>query len=464
MPDTSTAYHHHTEGHDPGLPPPDPYRAAPVHTPLRDMYADFDPSPPLPPPPPPLGEELSPREDDFSLYEATPDRLTPDRDSPPRDARLEFTNQHNASVRILLSARQDLAQFFHSSSQLHPDPRRSVMLTFTNDQGAQVRLLGPTPPNATPDPRNLPPPPKRGDNPSSLRVLFQNVHHISHQTTMLLELYNKSHDVICVTEPWYGRLRAMGPDNRHAQAPPPNRVGSPPPPSSPPEDGEIIDFDAERHRLANPDPTGRYLYGTQSHPNWTLLETQRDARVTIYVNKRLVNATFSLHPAFCTRDVALLQLTLRKDTQYNILALYNDQHCTAIDFLHDHINSLPHIHLMGGDYNLHSRRWDTVYPTTSTATQLAKADALHGALGHNLISPPDVVTHIPDNTSLHGTVIDLVWADADIHTTMQVRAAARGFSDHALLDVELETPPWSLPWRNPPLARAPKRKISSLQN
>ncbi|PIL34384.1 hypothetical protein GSI_03159 [Ganoderma sinense ZZ0214-1] len=346
MPDTSTAYHHHTEGHDPGLSPPDPYRAVPVHTPLSDLYADFDPSPPLPPPPPPLGEELSPREDDFSLYEATPDRLTPDRDCPPETR--ASSSPTNTTLR--------------------------VMLTFTNDQGAQVRLLGPTPPNATPDPRNLPPPPKRGDNPSSLRVLFQNVHHISHQTTMLLELYNKSHDVIC---------------------PPTQPCGQPPPPSSPPEDGEIIDFDAERHRLANPDPTGRYLYGTQSHPNWTLLETQRDARVTIYANKRLVNATFSLHPAFCTRDVALLQLTLRKDTQYNILALYNDQHCTAIDFLHDHINSLPHIHLMGGDYNLHSRRWDTVYPTTSTATQLAKADALHGALGHNLISPPDVVNPHP---------------------------------------------------------------------
>nr|VWO96354.1 Uncharacterized protein [Ganoderma boninense] len=99
---------------------------------------------------------------------------------------------------------------------------------------------------------------------------------------------------------------------------------------------------------------------------------------------------------------------------------------------------------MGGDYNLHSRQWDTLFPTTSSQSNLAKVDALHGALGHNLISPPDVVTHMPDNINLRGSVIDLVWADADLTTSINIRGQARGLSDHAILDVKLQTPPWSL--------------------
>ena len=33
------------------------------------------------------------------------------------------------------------------------------------------------------------------------------------------------------------------------------------------------------------DPNGCFLYGTQSHPNWMLLETQVDVCIAIYVNK-----------------------------------------------------------------------------------------------------------------------------------------------------------------------------------
>ena len=265
---------------------------------------------------------------------------------------------------------------------------------------------------------------------------------------MLLEFY-QGHHVIFILEPWYGRLRAMGPDNRRAQAPPANRVGSPgrslsPLQSSDTDDALTYDAEAERFRIHNPNPTGRFLYGTQSHPNWTLLETQRDARVAVYVNKRLLKATFSLHPDFSTKDVALLQLTLRENLTYNLLGLYNDKHCVALNHILDKIHSLPHVHVMGGDYNLHSKQWDTLYPTTSPATSLAKVAMIHGALGHDLASPVDEVTHIPDNTNLQGTVIDLIWSNADIATKVSVRATARGLSDHAILDVDIATPEWSL--------------------
>ncbi|KAI1787686.1 hypothetical protein LXA43DRAFT_839120, partial [Ganoderma leucocontextum] len=247
----------------------------------------------------------------------------------------------------------------------------------------------------------------------SLWIVYQNVHHMSHQMTMLLERYQSTHDVVIVTEPWYGTIRAMGPDTK-------------------------------LRRKAPHDPKGNHLYGTQSHPNWTLLETEHDARIAVYVNKRMVHATATIDSKIKTRDVALLRLRPdRTSDTINILGLYNDTQCTALNFLVDHINYLPTIHICGGDYNLHGCDWDTVYPTTSAHHNLMLVDLLHGALGHRLLSPPDVVTHLPDNKRLRGTVIDLVWLDVERDATMQVIANDRGFSDHAIIDVELQTTPWS---------------------
>ncbi|KAI1785250.1 hypothetical protein LXA43DRAFT_1066091 [Ganoderma leucocontextum] len=273
---------------------------------------------------------------------------------------------------------------------------------------------------------------------------------MSHQTTMLLEHYQSTHNVVIVTEPWYGTIRAMGPDTKFAHAPKDRRVASPSPPYDPsppptpeptsPAIREVIPTsqpdadtdirtnmfapvhitssdvpppagDTDNHdaappakwlrRKAPPDPKGNHLYGTQSHPNWTLLETERDARIAVYVNKQMVCATATIDSKIKSRDVALLRLRPdRTSDTINILGLYNDTQCTALEFLVDHINYLPAIHLCGGDYNLHGHDWDTVYPTTSTRHNLMLVDLLHGALGHRLLSPPDVVTHLPDNKHL----------------------------------------------------------------
>lgn len=62
------------------------------------------------------------------------------------------------------------------------------------------------------------------------------------------------------------------------------------------------------------DPNGQYLYGMQSHPNWTLLKTKRDTRIVVYINKKIISGSPKLLPAFSSRDTALLSLKLRANS------------------------------------------------------------------------------------------------------------------------------------------------------
>ena len=115
-----------------------------------------------------------------------------------------------------------------------PGPQESPALTFTNAHGARVSIRLPTPHPSVPSEQQPAAPPQQEASPernrdqrSSLRVLFQNIHHISQQTTTVLETHQKTHDVFIALEPWYGRLRAMGPDTQFAAAAQGTQVGSP---------------------------------------------------------------------------------------------------------------------------------------------------------------------------------------------------------------------------------------------
>ena len=186
-----------------------------------------------------------------------------------------------------------------------------------------------------------------------------------------------------------------------------------------------------------------------------------DACIAIYINKRILGGAPKLLPKFSTRDTALLSLTLG-DMHYHILGLYNNKHNTAIDFLFNHINHLPHVHLCGGDYNLHSPLWDSVLGVESPQAHLALVSALHGAMGHTLASPLNEVTHIPDNIRNRATVIDLIWSDSDLRTQVKVDALGRGLSDHALIDATIDTPEWST-LGMPTISRDSEAEIEMLQ-
>ena len=198
------------------------------------------------------------------------------------------------------------AQNLPPTSQLR-GPQEPPALTFTNTHGAQISIWCPTP--HPPGPPTQPTealqqreasPGRDWDQWSSLRVLFQNGHHIAQQTTTVLETHQKTHDVFIVLEPWYGRLRAMGPDTQFTVAAQGTHVGSP---GGSQESNDRHNYDqlpivldvldsealqknpqeyadtlpARNRRPPQHDPDGRWLYGTQSHPNWTLLETQINA-------------------------------------------------------------------------------------------------------------------------------------------------------------------------------------------
>lgn len=358
-------------------------------------------------------------------------------------------------------------------------PLNPPTLTFRNNHSAQIVIWGPTsqPSPAFPGNAELPhghhmvkPPSKASSdyqqgNRTSLCILFQNVHHIVQQTTTILEAHQKTHDVFVILELWYGRLRAMGPDTQFVVATQGTQVGSP---GCSPENHDrnhhdqlpmVLDILDSKALQRNPqeyadalptcnwctpqhDPNSHFLYGTQSHPNWVLLETQVDACIAIYVNKCITRGTPKLLSKFSMRDTALLSLALG-DTHYHILGLYNNKHNTAIDFLFNHINHLPHVHICRGDYNLHSPLWDSILGVESPQTHLALVFALHRAMGHTLASPLNVITHIPDNICNRATIINLVWADSDIHTQVKVDATGHGLSDHALIKATLDTPEWT---------------------
>ncbi|TBU44860.1 hypothetical protein BD309DRAFT_1073186, partial [Dichomitus squalens] len=89
--------------------------------------------------------------------------------------------------------------------------------------------------------------------------------------------------------------------------------------------------------------------------------------------------------------------------------------------------------------------WDPSWGTSSPRTDLLTLSHLIGAWDLDLRSPVDVPTHFPHNPRLRGSVIDLVWSPRDHpRDSVQVRAAARGLSDHALLYVTVPTDPISL--------------------
>lgn len=116
----------------------------------------------------------------------------------------------------------------------------------------------------------------------------------------------------------------------------------------------------------------------------------------------------------------------------------------AVNFLFNHTNLLPYIHVCRGDYNLHSLQWDTILGVESPQAHITLIATLHSAMGHYLASPLDVITHIPDNVKSWAMVINLIWSDSDLCTKVHINTTGQGLSHHALINVEIATKPWSV--------------------
>ncbi len=266
---------------------------------------------------------------------------------------------------------------------------------------------------------------------TDIRILFYNANRTPKNTSHILQEHRNHYDVVCIQEPWYGPIKNI-----------PSAGGK----SNSTGPGDRTEDDK--------------YFGTQSDPDWYLLEhaslkREKTAipRVVCYVNKRLANARATIHPGILHLDAMLIQLELSHDNTVYILNIYNDSkdNSKLLDVLVErityHEKELPDtIHCFGGDFNLHSTEWDPSYGNTSPLSTLTKLYFILGFWGLRLLSPPDVPTHLPHNTLLRGSVIDLVWVPDDIpsnHYCIDVDVFARAGSDHALISTLIPVPNFS---------------------
>ena len=239
-----------------------------------------------------------------------------------------------------------------------------------------------------------------------IRVLSHNVNHTPAQSHAILESLVNECDVIFIQEPYYGPIKTVA---------------------------------------SNTNPAGDVLVGTQVHPSWMLIETRTPARVCAYVNRELLG----LRPQLCDQvvshpDMLLLSLTAGGNTWYFLNVYNNPSTFAASEWLAANLDRLPPLSLVAGDFNLHHTAWepDTLRESARAATllqtmatcglALANADGLH--------------THRPHNVELHSSVVDLVWAPADLVASDRVHVKidleGRGLSDHAFIHSRIPFGHW----------------------
>jgi len=157
-----------------------------------------------------------------------------------------------------------------------------------------------------------------------IRVYSHNVAKNYMYLDVLLETLYKDFDVLFVQEPPWRTIR--------------------PAPSSSNKEGEDVT-------------------GAPMHPEWLYMvrppKNDQAPRVMAFVSKRLVRLRPSMRRDLVDhRDIFVLSLFQGNNT-YNLMNVYSDNDNTAILYLRDHVDELPLFQYMGGDFNVHSRVWDS---------------------------------------------------------------------------------------------------------
>ncbi|PIL30089.1 transporter [Ganoderma sinense ZZ0214-1] len=151
-----------------------------------------------------------------------------------------------------------------------------------------------------------------------------------------------------------------------------------------------------------------YFGTTADSTNWNLLEppvkgeNRPHPRVVCYVNRRLGCKRAFLHPALIHRDAMLLGLDLGPHHTVFILNIYNDarSNSTLLADLHGLLHALPAtVHLVGGDFNLHSPNRDPL-GVRRLPVPTRHLDSLMGAWGLRLLSHRTSPPTFPHNRAL----------------------------------------------------------------
>ena len=249
------------------------------------------------------------------------------------------------------------------------------------------------------------------------------------QTTILLEQFAGTAELIFIQEPYFGFIRRVA--------------------SSTNADGEEVE-------------------GTQIHPSWSLLKRGGPTRVAVYVSKRLSYLMPKLRTDLVNhQDILLISLGEGDDLRY-FMNVYNDGACLALDYIESRIHALPEINITMGDFNLHSQVWDPKYPVESPRAQDLIETFL--TLGSHLVEGPGNKTHIPHNRNKRSTIIDLTFTSQDSECTkMVVEGPRRGFSDHSIIIAEFEVshdpglPKMSIPLKGEPWAKYKEAMVATIR-
>ncbi|KZT63016.1 hypothetical protein DAEQUDRAFT_771050 [Daedalea quercina L-15889] len=212
-----------------------------------------------------------------------------------------------------------------------------------------------------------------------IKFVSANVQKSAENTTQLLERYRDS-DVICIQEPYWGRIKNV--------------------PSSKAKDGDAYEQ-------------------TQSHRNFVCLGASEKSRTCTYVHKRWKGASPHINSRLPGhRDCLLVEIGTPRGL-LNVLNVYNDNgRGNAIVHVLDHLHALTDISVMCGNFNLH-------HPARDRRTRKRSERAPHGAnvralwdlsteahlfLGNKVNGPP---TWRSNAQGQPPRTLDLVWYHPD---------------------------------------------------
>jgi hypothetical protein len=198
---------------------------------------------------------------------------------------------------------------------------------------------------------------------------------------------------------------------------------------------------------------GDIVTGTVHHASFVCIGDSETSSVCIYVNRRLSHLSpVSEEVAGLDNDnVLLLRLTLGNRNKFiRMLNVYNHpKDMAAVRALINNEDTLPHIDVCLGDFNMHHPLWDPFNNNnrhSALATDLIAT--LQGLLGLCLINTSGrACTWSSNNANVRDQVLDLAWVERSraSNAILDIDMMGRFNSDHAVLLLTLpcnvEAPP-----------------------
>lgn len=242
-----------------------------------------------------------------------------------------------------------------------------------------------------------------------LVCISANVQRSAANTSLLLEEFRGA-DVVCVQEIFWGHIKTVA---------------------------------------SSTNPAGASYENTVAHPDYLCLGASASSRIATYIHKRWASAQPTIRAGILAHnDVALVSLTLPRGA-IHFLNVYNDPKThAAVATVLDHVDRLPEITFMAGDFNLRHEMWQPQSPGDTQRQRRAHVgasdDLIHLATTELQLAllndPVGIPTWTSNNPRLRPGVLDLVWVNPLLgdYRPLDILLDHQYRSDHAILR-------WTLP-------------------